>query len=56
MRAGNGRVRIIGPDNDFEVDENEVTAVKLTAYLYSWRVHKQEPGYCYPPCPTTQSH
>jgi hypothetical protein len=40
-RADNGRIRIIGPSEDYELDENEVTIVKLTAYLYRWRVHTQ---------------
>jgi hypothetical protein len=39
-KAANGRIQIIGPGNDFEIDENEVTAVKLTAYLYSWRASR----------------
>ena len=40
-RADNGRVRIVGPGHDFEVDEHEVTDVKLTAFLYSWRIGRQ---------------
>ena len=48
-RSDNGRVRIIGPGYDIEVDENEVTAVKLTAYLYLWRIRKQNPCCCQPP-------
>jgi hypothetical protein len=41
-KADNGRVRIIGPGHDFEVDENDVTDVKLTAHLYSWRIRRQD--------------
>ena len=40
--SDNDRVRIIAPGHDSEVDEDEVTNVKLTAYFYSWRIGRQD--------------
>jgi hypothetical protein len=54
-RADNGRVRIIGPSEDYELDENEVTNVKLTAYLYRWRVQSRNGVAASGLCSTTQN-
>jgi hypothetical protein len=53
--ADKGRVRIIGPSEDYELDENDVTDVKLTAYLYSWRVQNRIRVAASGLCPTTQN-